>query len=336
MQYSDWVNAITSILIYDVDVTTPGSSNPTDNSAFNQILPRCIDYVENRLQRDLDLIGTTVTIPLPGGTPPTMVANQRLQTLPSTDLPAVNQLPALVGTPISAGSILTTTNGSANINVNWPAHGLTSGKLVAILNPTKIANLTLGGDFVITVVDANNFTIVATTNANAPKTVIYIGSGIFVVCSEIRPIVGGVKQQPLEPVTRAFLDFVWPSDASPGANIVPEKWCPNDQATFLVGPAPDQAYPFEAVGTMRIPQLSSSNYQNFLTINFADLYVALSMVFLFGYQRDFGAQSDDPKSAQSWENQYQTLKGSAATEEARKRFADLVQSPSNPTSVQAA
>ena len=45
--------------------------------------------------------------------------------------------------------------------------------------------------------------------------------GTFVVVEEIIPIVSGVRQQPLEPVSRPFLDYAWPSNTSPGANILP-------------------------------------------------------------------------------------------------------------------
>lgn len=172
-----------------------------------------------------------------------------------------------------------------------------------------------------------------TMSANARLVTLPTGSGTYIVTSEIRPIVGGVKQQPLEPVTRAFLDFAWPSDVSPGANILPVQWCPYDQSHILVGPAPDQNYAFETVGTQRFAQLSRTNTSNFLTLQVPDLYVAASMIFFTGFQRDFGAQSDDPKMAMSWEEQYKTLLTSAVTEEARKKFEDMFPRPSRPVGV---
>lgn len=57
-----------------------------------------------------------------------------------------------------------------------------------------------------------------------------------------------------------------------------------------------------------------------LTTYFPDLFIAASMIFASGYQRDFGAQADNPSQAQSWETQYQLLIKSALTEEARKKF----------------
>lgn len=332
MDYSGWITAVCSLLEYQV--SNPASATPTNVDAFNAILPSTIDYTENRLQRDLDFLATTVTTATG-----TMVPNSRLLALPSVDLPAVSNIPLLIGTPVPANSILSTTNGSMIVNVYWPDYQVIVGvgENVSILNPIKIAGLTLGGVYqIISEVDADNFTINISFDANADASVVVIGNGIYIVTTQIRPIVNGSKLPPLEPVSRDYLDYAWPDDLSPGPDILPLQWCPNDQATVLVGPAPDQAYGFEAVGTMRVPQLSAANYTNFLTQQFPDLYVACSMVYISGYQRDYGQQSDDPQRAQSWENQYQLLLRSAGVEETRKRFANMFPSPTNPNTLKAA
>src|ERR1700690_2882510 len=159
--------------------------------------------------------------------------------------------------------------------------------------------------------------------------------GEFIVVQQITPIIGGlpngIRQQPLEPVTRAFMDYAWPSKISPGANILPVQWSPYDQAHVLVGPAPDQAYSFEVVGTVRFPQLSAANTSNFLTLQLPDLYVAASMIFFSLYQRDFVGIAGQQGSAPSWEAQYGELLKSAQVEEARKRFMNLSPSPTKPT-----
>jgi hypothetical protein len=46
-----------------------------------------------------------------------------------------------------------------------------------------------------------------------------------------------------------------------------------------------------------------------------------SMIFVSGYQRNFGRQSDDPAMSQSYESQYQALLRGATVEEYRKKFA---------------
>ena len=44
------------------------------------------------------------------------------------------------------------------------------------------------------------------------------------------------------------------------------------------------------------------------------------MIFATAYQRDFGAQVDNPAQGVSWEGQYSKLMQSANIEELRKRF----------------
>jgi hypothetical protein len=219
MSYASFVTSVTTIL----------SLQPTD-TAFQAVLPDCINYTEDRIQTDLDLLGTIVT-----DNSGALTANSRAFTLP--------------------------------------------------VSGTR---------------------------------------GIFVVVKEIALFLNGDRQPPLEWTTRGFLDSAWPSETPPATPSVPVQWCPVDQASILVGPSPDQAYGVSVVGTQRIQQLSASNTSNFLSINFADLYVAAACVWLSGYQRDFGIQSADPAKAMSWEALYQTRLKSYSVEEAQKKFAGLM------------
>lgn len=133
-------------------------------------------------------------------------------------------------------------------------------------------------------------------------------------------------RNPLRPVSRDYLDMAWPSTT--GATT-PEFFAYLSQNTYLspaptqviFGPWPDDTYRVEVVGKIQPAVLSASNANTYLTDNLPDLYIAACMVFLSGYMHNFGAQADDPKMSQSWESQYQTLKASADTYEARKRFA---------------
>lgn len=322
MDYQGWVTTVCNLLEYQV--VYAATSAPTGVAAFDTSIPAAIDYTENRLQRDLNLLATSITTSTGAMTP-----NSRNLTLPSFDLPSVSNIPLLIGQPVTAGSILTTTTASALVNVNWPNNNIPLGDPVSLLNPIRVGGVLLGGVYnIIGIVDANNFTINITFEATFAQSVIVIGSGIYIVCSQIRPIVGGVKLQPLEPVTRDYLDFAWPSDLSVGANILPVQWCPDNQTGVLIGPAPDQAYGFEVVGTMRIPQLSAANYQNVLSMQFPDLYVAASMCWFGLYQRDADL-------AAAWETTYQELLKSATVEETRKQFADMFPSPSTPVGLTA-
>lgn len=149
-------------------------------------------------------------------------------------------------------------------------------------------------------------------------------TGGFVVVEQINvitPVTAGTSngtRNPLTPVSKEFLDYAWPNSTL--FTGVPAYFAPIDGTTFVVGPSPDQSYPLEIIGTQRPPALSVSNSTTFLTLNLPDVFMAASMVFASAYQRDFGAQVDDPQRAASWENQYKTLRDSANVEELRKKF----------------
>lgn len=84
-----------------------------------------------------------------------------------------------------------------------------------------------------------------------------------------------------------------------------------------LAPTPDGAYQAEWYGVSKPAPLSATNTSNFLSLNVPDLYISASMVFMSGYQRNFGAQADDPKMAVSWSALYQEQKRGAAIEQAR-------------------
>ena len=149
--------------------------------------------------------------------------------------------------------------------------------------------------------------------------------GTFVVVNRINAVTpagtapdGGTRNA-LLPVSLDYLDNVWAS-ADATYTGLPTAFAMVTQTSIVVGPWPDQAYTMEVVGTQRPTPLSSSNTVTFLSQNLPDLFLAASMVYFSGFMRNFGSQADDPKMAQSWEQQYEFLKASAETEEARKRF----------------
>jgi len=63
-----------------------------------------------------------------------------------------------------------TTSGSSTVTVTAASHGGTSGDYVTFSGASTVAGLTLNNEYVMTVVDANSFTIVASANANATTT----------------------------------------------------------------------------------------------------------------------------------------------------------------------
>ncbi len=124
----------------------------------------------------------------------------------------------------------------------------------------------------------------------------------------------------LVPASLETINTLFPSPTQ-GTGI-PQYWAMVDQAVFVVGPFPDQAYNFEAYSTYRYDALSATNQTTIFSLYWSDLLIAASMVFAAGYQRNFGAAVDDPKMGPTWESHYQTLLAGASKEEDRKRLTE--------------
>lgn len=123
----------------------------------------------------------------------------------------------------------------------------------------------------------------------------------------------------LTPTTKEFLDAVYGSSL-PQNRAQPQYYAPFNENLYLVGPVPDQAYGVEVVCTIRPTSLSAGNPETFISTYLPDLFIMASMIYVSGYQRNFGRQADDPQMAVSYEQQYQTLLRSASVEEARKKY----------------
>lgn len=108
-------------------------------------------------------------------------------------------------------------------------------------------------------------------------------------------------------------------------NAQPQYWCPADEVSALIAPSSAVNMNFSTVGTIRFTPLSSSNTSNFLSNYLSDLYIAAAMTWWFLYQRV------DADMADQWDKRYMGLLGSAAVEEARKKFADMFPRASKPT-----
>ena len=104
--------------------------------------------------------------------------------------------------------------------------------------------------------------------------------------------------------------------------IVPGRplyWSEPTQATLLVAPVPDSNYTIELSYHYRPTALGPSNTVTWLSSNVPDLLFYASMVAAAGYQKNFGAMADDPRSALSWDHMYQTALQSALREEGRRK-----------------
>jgi len=148
-------------------------------------------------------------------------------------------------------------------------------------------------------------------------------NGTPIVTTEINVITpvatepdSGTRNQ-LSPCSQEMLNLMWPSVSG---STVPQYWAMVNQGSLILGPWPDQSYVVEVVHTIHPQSLSSTNTTTLLSVYFPDLFIAACMVFGAGYQKNFGAAVDDPKSSVTWESHYQSLLQGAQVEEARKVF----------------
>lgn len=160
------------------------------------------------------------------------------------------------------------------------------------------------------------------------------GNGRFVVLDAINiRNLSGVRVAQLQPVSLEFLDAAYPAETSTGVSVVPEYFAMITDQTIAVGPSPGSAWGVEVIGEIRPTPLSVSNTTTYLTSYLPDLFIAASMIFGSGWQKNFGGQADDPKMSQSWEGQYQLLKASADLEEHRKQWASVSWTSKQPSPV---
>lgn len=121
----------------------------------------------------------------------------------------------------------------------------------------------------------------------------------------------------LLPATKEFLNLVYPSGSS---SALPQYFGMIDQSKITLGPWPDDAYTLELIGTYRPESLSATNKTTFISLYLPDLFIMASMIYVSGYQRNFGRANDEPQMAVTYESQYKGLLQSATVEEARKKF----------------
>ena len=145
------------------------------------------------------------------------------------------------------------------------------------------------------------------------------------------PDTNGSVRVPCKRTSLAFIDAVWTTSTTAVGQGTVIYWAVYDNLNVRLAPTPSAAYVAEFVGTFTPTPLSASNTDTFLTTYLNELFFAAAMIFVSGYQRTFGAQSDDPQMAQSWEAQYGKLKTVAAVQEARKHFRGPESSPYPPT-----
>lgn len=135
---------------------------------------------------------------------------------------------------------------------------------------------------------------------------------------------------PLTPVSTEVMDMLWPSTSAQSSASIPMYFCMETPETGVFGPPPGQNYAFEVLGTITPETLSASNTETYLTEFLPDLFLAASMVFVSGWQKNFGSQADNPAQAVSWEGQYKTLFQGVDLVDARQKFSAVSWTSSQP------
>lgn len=145
-------------------------------------------------------------------------------------------------------------------------------------------------------------------------------------------VTNSTGQNPLFPMSVDVIDAIF-SGAAQGP---PQYFGMQSDTIVVVGPTPDDEYNIEISGDFRPVPLYNAAPQDgtqttFLTKVLPDLFLAAAMVSASGYRHNFGAQSDDPRMAISWEGRYQANLVSAKSEETRKKFLGWGLVSSSPT-----
>src|SRR6185437_7630884 len=168
-----------------------------------------------------------------------------------------------------------------------------------------------------------------------------IGTPTLVVPNDIIVLeqlfyMNGTTRIPITPMSDIALNAIYGS----AANGPPVGWCflgftpiagEQDQQ-IEVGPPPDVAYEIIASATTRPTPLSATNDTTYISLQYPDLFWAASMIFLAGYNRNFGAMGvvDDPAQGMSWRAEYARLLKSATVEEQRKSFSSQAWTAESP------
>ncbi len=145
---------------------------------------------------------------------------------------------------------------------------------------------------------------------------------------------------PYDLVSLDMVDLLWPTEATivapdgAGGDNYGRIAAMKDASTLVLGPTPGVGFTAEITGLFRPAVLSAQNTPTYISTQYPDLLVAACMIYLAGaLLRNYGAASDDPKLAASWQEQYDRLLKAAIVEEDRRRTAGGGWSPNRPTPI---
>lgn len=141
------------------------------------------------------------------------------------------------------------------------------------------------------------------------------------------PNQSGATVNQLEPVSLDVVDMFFPT---PAANTGSgDYWAMKDATTIVVGPTPDADYVAAVTATFRPPAMSATNTITYIGTTYPQLLMTATAYYMAGYQRDFGAQSEDPKLASSWKGSYDYILPTCVMEEKRRKGENIQTSRSS-------
>lgn len=129
------------------------------------------------------------------------------------------------------------------------------------------------------------------------------------------------------------IDMFWPTESLTLDPRTTENryWVMQNNNTIVVGPTPNAAWSAEITGLFQPAPISATTPTTYLYTVYPTAYQAACMIYITGWMRNFGAQSDNPKLALSWEDVYMKEAASIKAEEDRRRGAGVGWSANMPT-----
>jgi hypothetical protein len=114
----------------------------------------------------------------------------------------------------------------------------------------------------------------------------------------------------------SYLEAYWPDITLRGT---PRYWAMQDETSIVLAPVPMAALTALAEYTRLPTVMSQANPgATWVSTNYPDLLFDACMIFMQGYQKNYGS-GDDPQGGGFWEAQYKVHLAGAAAEEARKK-----------------
>lgn len=167
---------------------------------------------------------------------------------------------------------------------------------------------------------------VGTRTISVPESMIVVQS--VGCCTVASTASNATTVAPLQRISMDMMNFIYPAVAETG---FPAHYAMLDDDTIVVGYTPSAAYRLRCYGQVMPELLSEDNDVDFLSTELPDLLIAASAVFGFGgILKNFGAQAEDPATAQSWENQYQLLKQGVDLISMRQKASSVSWTPFQP------